>query len=94
MTRTRSGEVESHLNDEVAYWRIIEGSRTNCYPGEPMKDIVHGRFYDAVAYAIQQPEFYGDWLSHDDPSNCNHGKIEKINVRELKDTGLVVKAEN
>jgi len=80
--------VENHPRDEMGYWRIMGGAMGDYGTREPIKDILHGRFIDAVAYAVQQSKFYADWCSHDDPSNCNHGTVERIKVRELKDCGL------
>ncbi len=85
-------DIEHHPLDEVGYWRIISG----CYGGQfsepgwqkPLKDIVYGKFIDAVAYAVQQKEFYGrfQWGGKPaiSPGNCNAGKVEKINVIKLK----------
>ena len=47
-------------------------------------EIVKGRFIDVIAYASQLPDFLGDWCGWDVPENCNHGKIEKIHVSEIK----------
>ncbi len=71
------------------FYRIIGGSRGDYGYREPMKDIFHGRFIDAVAFAVQQNEFYTDWCSPQDPSNCNHGYVEKISVHYSKDEDLV-----
>ena len=62
--------------------------------GEPMKDALHGRFIDAVSYAVQQPEFYADWIPHDDPGNQNNGRVEEITVHELKESNLVEATES
>lgn len=80
--------VENHPLNRKGYWRIMGGGRSNYGRREPMKNVVRGKFIDVVAYAVQQPEFYADWCTSDDPSNCNHGTVEKIEVRELKDKGL------
>ncbi len=98
-------DIERHPLEEVGYWRIISGSCTFSPAGaKPLKDVVHGRFIDAVYHAVQQPEFAGqltwkDYHSIDhiigsrtgigDPKRYEKcGKVEKINVVEVEGSGL------
>lgn len=88
--------IENYPLDKKGYWRIMGGSRGTYgrRHREPMKDVIRGGFIDAVAYAVQQREFYADWCSWDDPSNCNHGKVEKIEIHKLKNKGLAEVIKN
>lgn len=48
--------------------------------------VVRGRFIDVIAWAVEQDEFYADWCSSEEPenvNNCNHGHIEKVELKEL-----------
>ena len=70
--------------EEVSFWRVVSGTfgdygTRNTVPN----GFVHGRFIDALAYAVQQSSFTGDWMSFD-PSNCNSGYVEKMRVKELR----------
>lgn len=47
------------------------------------RNLVRGRFVDAVAYAVQQDLFYGWHCSADNMDNSNHGMVIKINPKEL-----------
>jgi len=80
--------VENHPLEMEGYWRVMGGAMGDYGHRTPEKNIVQGKFIDAVAYAVQQPKFYADLCSDDDPRNCNHGKVEKIKAHELKDKGL------
>ena len=81
--------VEEHPVNRQMYWRIIGGARGDYGDREPMKEILHGNFIDAIAYAVQQPEFYSDQCPPYDTSNVKHGKVEKIPLRRLEDYGIV-----
>ena len=92
----QSPSVENHPIDREGYWRIMGGTTSAHGLREPMKNVVQGKFIDAVAYAVQQSEFYSDRDRYtlDDPSNYFHGRVEKIKVRELKDQGLAKTIKN
>ena len=79
----RDTELEKYPLNEIAHWRVIGGARGDFGVQEPTKEVLYGKFIDALAYAVQQSEFYGDWCAQDDPSNRNHGgdKKEKVNMR-------------
>ncbi len=47
-------------------------------------EFVRGRFVDAIACAVQQSPFYGEWCGHEDPSNCNNGRIELAELTRLE----------
>ena len=81
--------VENHPLDGEGYWKIMSGTKGDYGGRNQVEGIFHGKFIDVVAYAVQSWKFYADWCSHDNPRNCNHGKVEKIKVRELKYKGLV-----
>ncbi|MFA5887514.1 MAG: hypothetical protein WC852_02290 [Candidatus Nanoarchaeia archaeon] len=54
-----------------------------------MKTIFKGRFIDAIAFAVQQYEFYADFCDPKDPSCSYHGYVEKIDVCEATTKGLL-----
>ena len=92
----RDDLVENHPMNRIGYWRVIgeAGGGVGNRLG-PIGDVLHGKFIDAVAYAVQQPGFYdADLCSRDDSGNCNNGRVEKIKIRELKDYGLAKAAKS
>jgi hypothetical protein len=70
-----------YQNEEFGYWHIISGLMVD---GKRivLEDVVHGRFIDAVATAVQQPAFYSLWGDSDNPNNAVHGRVEKISVSQ------------
>ncbi len=84
----------SYSLEEEGTYRIVGGALGDYGSREPMKDVFEGRFIDAVLYAIKQDDFYAEWCNHGDPSNCNHGYVEKIKVHKHRDDGLLVAIKN
>ena len=78
-----SSAIINYPRDEFGYWHIISGT-TDYYIGyrKPLNTVVQGRFIDAVAFAVQQPEFYSDHQPEKDPSIGDHGYVEKIDVAQ------------
>lgn len=78
--------VKYYPPEKVGYWMIMGGSGDDgrCY----LNKILHGKFIDAVTFAVQQEDFYGGLMTYCDPGNCNNGYVEKIEVTELEDSGL------
>jgi len=70
--------------DETGIWKIVGGFRVSG-SGFSREDIdyVSGRFDKVLEYAIQKPEFYGDWCSKGDPGNPNSGRVEKILIKAI-----------
>lgn len=86
--RIEGREVENYSLDEIGYWRIMSGDvELGRYP---IRDVLHGRFIDAVAYIVQHPEYYGEFVDNNDIGNRSNGKIEKINLVELESKVLSV----
>lgn len=83
---TKDNLVKNYPLNREGHWRIMSGVRESGH--RTILEIVHGKFGAAVAYAVQLPEFYGAWITDEDPSNRNNGKVERVHVRELKDEGL------
>ncbi|MFZ5955420.1 MAG: hypothetical protein ACOYT4_03265 [Nanoarchaeota archaeon] len=93
LTRCKADSlVENHSIEEHGYWRILTG--TYGQMRKSMKEVLSGKFIDAVVYAVQQPEFYGDGWAGKDPGNINNGKIEKVNLHILDDSNLVKLIQN
>lgn len=53
---------------------------------ERLNKVLHGKFIDAVAYAVQQNGFYG-YSAYSYPGNYSAGYIEKVDITELE-TGI------
>lgn len=90
--RTNDKGITIYPLKERGYWRILgpidaEGKRI------PSKDIFRGSYVDAIAHAVQQKGFY-EISCTDDPREGNSGIVEKVDVRELRDTGLATSLEN
>ncbi|MFH0701438.1 MAG: hypothetical protein V2A62_03300 [Candidatus Woesearchaeota archaeon] len=71
-------------------YQIIGGVISEKGGREPLKEIVRGRFIDALAYAVQQPQFYAKFRP-DDP--CNNGYVKRVKVCEPKYKGLLKKVK-
>lgn len=84
----RDSLVEDHSLREVGYWRIISGQYGHRGGNYPLPEIIQGTFVDAVAHAVQQTRFYGDWIDSNDPGNPNNGKIERITLLQLEESSL------
>ena len=78
--------IESYPLETIGYWIII-GAPTRDDNRRPLKEILHGKFVDAIAYAIQHPEFYDKFSK--DTGDCSNGTVEKIQIHELEDSNLL-----
>ena len=88
LQRAREYKKLNYNPNKVAYWSIVSGIEAGTRGDRETLDIVlHGKFIDAVAYAVQQDSFY-HW-DHNDPSNDKNGEVRQIECCELKEGGLV-----
>lgn len=93
LKRTRNDKlVKSYPLEERGFYSIISGSRGD-YGNRDTLAIVRGRFIDSIVYAVQKPGFVGEWCSWaNNYDNCNHGKVEKIQVANLRENKTLIKA--
>jgi predicted NUDIX family NTP pyrophosphohydrolase len=76
--------IPSYPLEEEGYWSIMSGVNGYYQRHEPMA-MVQGRFVDAVAYAVQQPKFYGYMLEqHGNPGHRCNGYIVKLEPKKLE----------
>lgn len=80
--------VKNYSINHKAHWRILSGIIGPDSQRDPLKEILRGRFIDAVAYAVQQQNFYSRRGPRDDPSYSMHGIVERLKVRTLEESGL------
>ncbi len=86
--------------NKVATWNIMSGSPES---GGRLKIVVHGRYVDAIVYAIQKGDFYGWYCGDESPDsvkNCNNGyvalskdKVIPLEPNTLLDKVLAATAE-
>jgi hypothetical protein len=81
----RDREVINYPVDEVNHWKILSGSMGDHNERSFIGEVLHGKFIDAVAYAVQQFRFYSNLYSNEDPSNVDNGIIIKAEIHELED---------
>lgn len=85
LQRTRRERTRQYPLNEVGIYRIVGGSQGDRGERKELA-IVQGRYIDALEFAVQQPGFLGDWCSWSMPENCNHGYVERVQVKELRIT--------
>ena len=76
--------TEHHEPDEEGLWRIIGGTRVDLIRKE-IPEIFHGKFSNAVAYAVQRDDFWSD-SSH--RSSLSDGIVKKVHIQELPDSKI------
>jgi signal peptidase I len=90
-------KLKRHPLDKVGIYKLVGGDfgeKGDRYEMNPV--YVQGRFIDAIAHAVQQDAFYGDWLGTGirDVDNPHSGYVEllKTSPRKLNlDKDLVEK---
>lgn len=82
-TRARS-DIPFYPLEEEGVYRVIGGTVGNRDRYE-IKELFEGKFIDAIVFALQQPNFYAEWCSSDNPDNVNHGYVEKVTIKKLED---------
>ncbi|MBU2638355.1 MAG: hypothetical protein KJ955_05250 [Nanoarchaeota archaeon] len=83
-------ESRDYPLDEVGFYKIHGGCAVGtlgCGRHE-IPSIFHGKFVDAVAFAVQHPLFYACWVT-DDPSLLANGYLTKVDVCDTTNPGLL-----
>lgn len=75
--RMNRREVQKISLEEKGLYRIIGGN-------DDTLGFVKGRFIEAIAYAVQEAGFPGDWCSWNFYDNCNHGRVERITPLSIR----------
>jgi hypothetical protein len=83
--------IQSYPLGKVAVWEIVAGYREDSENERKTlaRPYVKGSFIDAIAFAVQQPEFYcADEEVHDvKDSVCGHVRLARSPLK-LKKTGI------
>lgn len=77
-------ELEQYKPDKVGYWKIITGTDNVGFHRRELPETLHGKFSDAVAYAVQQEGFYSS--SYFSPSKSENGLVKKACVKEVPES--------
>lgn len=85
-TITEPGKLRKYKPDEIGHWRVISGAIDSESNRREISEVLHGRFIDAVAWAVQEKEFYSTTLTLiTNYSRYEHGIVKKVNIQELPD---------
>lgn len=84
--RAEKDNLGTYLPEEVGHWIIISAESRDSGK-HPLERVLHGKFVDAIAYAVQLKEFYHDYALPQiyDPGDMRSGIVKKINIITLTD---------
>jgi len=82
LKRMRTRDVPRIPLTEKGLYRIISGGYGD-YGHTHTLGLVNGRFIDAIAHAVQQSGFTGEWCGWSLYDNCNHGHLERAQVTRV-----------
>lgn len=83
LQRARRNNLQVYKPNDKNLYRVMSGSRGD-YGGREEIVIFRGKYLDVLAEAVQMPGFVGDWCSWSLADNCNHGYVERVEVKEPK----------